>query len=255
MSQGGQLPWKRQTIDVSRGPIADYSQLRKALPAPPVGLEWHKCEETGEWKLKEQGLVSAFTGLNETEESKTSSDRRPRGEPDYLFHTVLPSDTMAGLCLRYKISATKLRQANKFSGSNLSLAPARLLIPLTDSSALNIKAIQLQDTNSEEYKMQVFLSAFPHLRRSERRAYLEINDWNLADATRNAADDDAWEQGKQLVAAKAEQAKQAHSLSRLHKNKTEIKHRPTATFAQVYPAEGLLEPLLKDELELAQRLS
>lgn len=252
MAEGGQLPWKRQTIDVSRGPMADYSQLRKALPAPPAGLEWIKCKESGEWKLQEPALVPALTGLHEAE-NETSD--RPRERVDYLIHTVLPSDTMAGLCLRYKISATKLRQANKFSGSNISLAPARLLIPLTDNSALNMSTIQLQDTNSEEYKMQVFLSAFPHLRRSERRAYLEINDWILADATRNAADDDAWEQNKKLVAGQAEEAKRAHSLSRLHKNKVGIKRRPTATFAEVYPVEGLLEPLLKEELELAQRLS
>ena len=265
MAEGGQLPWKRQTIDVSRGPVADYSQLRKQLPPPPKGLEWHKCNETGEWKLQEQALLSPApdtatattdavtgTGLDTTEESN------PTDPVDHLFHTVLPSDTLAGLCLRYKISATKLRQANKFSGTNLALAPARLLIPL--SSALTIQALQKlkqQDTSSEEYKMQAFVAEFPHLKQCERRAYLDLNDGVLADALRNAADDDAWEQDKQRVKARAEEAQRMHTLSRLNDPIQQRQYRQPCVpaFVEVYCPEGLLEPLLKEELELPNIVS
>lgn len=261
MAEGGHLPWKRQVIDVSRGPVADYSNLRKPLPPPPRGFEWRR-EENGEWKLLDQSLTPAVSGLGggddkDAEEEEKSADSVKKQQPcegvDYVFHTVLPSDTLAGLCLRYKVSATKLRQANKFSGSNLLLAPARLIIPLRSGTVLNVNAIQLQDTNSSEYKLQIFLTEFPHLRQSERRAYLELNDWSLADAMRNAADDDAWEQDKNDKKAKAEEARKAHSLSRLHKNKTTNNNwrPPPPTYAEVCPAEGLLEPLLKNELELA----
>jgi len=253
MAEGGQLPWKRQTIDESRGPAADYSKLRKALPKPPEGLEWQKSED-GDWKLVSVLPLPAKTGMEEeAQDSKESSSIEDR---DYLFHTVLPSDTLAGLCLRYKISSTKLRQVNKFSGSNLLLAPARLLIPLNKNAIVDIHSIQVQDTNCPDYKLQTFLTEFPHLRQSERRAYLELNDWNLQDALRNAADDDAWERST----SKKVMAKDEHSLSRLHvkRGSPKINKRimvVPAKFAEECPADGLLEPLLKDELELAQRFS
>ena len=40
-----------------------------------------------------------------------------------LYHEVLPTDTFQGICLKYKITPTELRRANKMMGSNLSLAP------------------------------------------------------------------------------------------------------------------------------------
>ena len=51
MAEGGQFPWKRQTIDESRGPTADYSSIRKPLPSPPKGVEWKFDEPTKEWRL------------------------------------------------------------------------------------------------------------------------------------------------------------------------------------------------------------
>lgn len=51
-----------------------------------------------------------------------------------LYHLVQPSDTLQGICLRYGITPTELRQSNMFSGSNLALAPSRLRIPLPLSS-------------------------------------------------------------------------------------------------------------------------
>ena len=109
-----------------------------------------------------------------------------------------------------------------------------------------------QDTSSEEYKLQAFVANFPHLKQSERRAYLDLNDGVLADALRNAADDDVWEQDKQRVKAQAEEAQRAHSLSKLHVHDPAQRRQrlPVPTFVEVYCPEGLLEPLLKEELEL-----
>jgi len=113
---GAQYGWRMQKIDHSHGPPADYRNLRNPLPHPPKGMEWHHNPETKEWTIepvvqsedsKEAGLVSEI----------------------YIEHTVLPTDTLQGLCLKYKITPTKLRQINGFSGSNLHLAPAVLKIP------------------------------------------------------------------------------------------------------------------------------
>ena len=74
-------------------------------------------------------------------------------------HVVLPHDTFAGICVRYKLSPLALRRANGgFSGSNLSLAPAVLHIPVEQDSG-----VTPQDTTSAAYKLQVVRVQFPTL--------------------------------------------------------------------------------------------
>jgi hypothetical protein len=61
----------------------------------------------------------------------------------------------------------QLRQANCFSGSNLLLAPQRLIIPI-NGLTIPVK----QDDSSPEYKLHVVLAALPQLNRAEAKAYL-----------------------------------------------------------------------------------
>jgi len=63
----------------------------------------------------------------------------------YMEHKVLPTDTLQGLCLAYKISAVKLRMANKFSGNSLILAPKTLKIPL---NSINSPTSKVEDDTS-----------------------------------------------------------------------------------------------------------
>lgn len=90
---------------------------------------------------------------------------------DYVEHVVLPCDTFQGICLAYKISATRLRQVNHFSGSNLSTAPKKLIIPLT-KKALRSGFIRVQEKDSTEYKIHAFLAEIPSLKEKEARAYV-----------------------------------------------------------------------------------
>ena len=196
MSEGGQLPWKRQEIDQSRGPAGSYEALREALGDPPGGYEW-ECKDR-EWKLvpvqrKEQEFVISADPLTDPLADPTKPDSKaalPITSPNssYAIHTVLPSDTLAGICLRYKISAIKLRQVNRFSGSNLHLAPSHLVIPLAEGVIPPV-----QDTSSREYKLQMMLVRVPSLTLPERKAYLDMNDWDLEAALKNAHEDVAWE--------------------------------------------------------------
>ena len=87
---------------------------------------------------------------------------------DYVEHVILPTDTFQGICLAYKISATRLRQVNHFSGSNLSTAPKKLIIPLT-KKALRSGFIRVQDKESREYKLHAFLAEVPRLKESEAK--------------------------------------------------------------------------------------
>ena len=80
---------------------------------------------------------------------------------EYTTHVVLPTDTLAGLCLLYKISRRDLQRANRFYGDDLRLAPGQLTIPITE------KARRLgwmpQDFDSREYKMAALLAKFSSL--------------------------------------------------------------------------------------------
>mmetsp|Transcript_22131 Transcript_22131/g.48139 ORF Transcript_22131/g.48139 Transcript_22131/m.48139 type:complete len:655 (+) Transcript_22131:316-2280(+) len=52
-----------------------------------------------------------------------------RVEEEVKYHWVEPDDSLRWICLKYKVTANDLRLANKFSGSNLKLAPKKLIIP------------------------------------------------------------------------------------------------------------------------------
>jgi LysM repeat protein len=88
---------------------------------------------------------------------------------DYVEHVVLPTDTLQGICLAYKLSSTRLRQANHFSGNSLLLAPKKLVIPLS-KKALRSGFIRVQDTDAKEYKLHAILAEFPDLSMTEAKA-------------------------------------------------------------------------------------
>ncbi|CAB9497683.1 expressed unknown protein [Seminavis robusta] len=228
MADGGTFPWKRQNIDESRGPAGSYDAVYRTLPDLPDGVAWQRNEKTREWSLirvdqqqekdkyqyklqratawnprtgREQLTVTPVPkvptkGVDDDHTVATVISANEDDAPplpvvgkDYIVHTVVPSDTFSGLCLRYKIKPVELRRINYFSGTNLALAPSKLLIPLTTS----IENLRLQDTSSPEYKMQMVLTEFPKLASVERKAYLEMNEWDLEQALEEIRQDTEWE--------------------------------------------------------------
>ncbi|KAG7364403.1 hypothetical protein IV203_037605 [Nitzschia inconspicua] len=110
---------------------------------------------------------------------------------DYVEHVVLPTDTLQGICIAYKVSATHLRRANHFSG-NLHSAPKKLVIPIS-KQALRAGFIRVQDTDTKEYKLHYFQAEFPDITSTEAKAYLELVDWDLKDAIQSVREDREWE--------------------------------------------------------------
>ena len=110
---------------------------------------------------------------------------------DYIEHVVLPTDTLQGICIAYKVSATHLRRANHFTGT-LHSAPKKLVIPMS-KQALRTGFIRVQDTDTKEYKLHSFLAEFPDVSETEAKAYLELADWELKDAVKSAKDDREWD--------------------------------------------------------------
>jgi len=112
---------------------------------------------------------------------------------DYVEHIVLPSDTLQGICLAYKISLTRLRQVNHFSGNSLTGAPRKLIVPLS-KKALRSGFVRVQDQNTTEYKIHAFLAKLPHIRKeAEALEYLEATNWNVAEAVQSAREDGDWD--------------------------------------------------------------
>ncbi|KAL7537527.1 hypothetical protein ACHAXR_007890, partial [Thalassiosira sp. AJA248-18] len=111
------------------------------------------------------------------------------GEP-YIDHVVLPTDTLQGLCLAYKISATRLRMENSFSGNSLQMAPKKLKIPTLSCPAGMM--IRTQDKTSHEFKLYAFVAEIPTMELVEAKAYLDLSSWNLDEALRSAREDEGW---------------------------------------------------------------
>lgn len=88
---------------------------------------------------------------------------------DYVEHVLLPTDTLQGICLAYKVSASRLKRANHFSGESLLLAPKKLVIPIS-KKALRQGYLRVQDTDNKEYKMYAIQAECPMLGVTEAKA-------------------------------------------------------------------------------------
>mmetsp|Transcript_33021 Transcript_33021/g.40539 ORF Transcript_33021/g.40539 Transcript_33021/m.40539 type:complete len:279 (-) Transcript_33021:249-1085(-) len=222
MAEGGLLAWKVQKV-TSRGPTAEYTKEALTLPDPPEGMEWKKDDNTREWTIvptakgtdnqpAPNNVVVQLRGdddavvpstIPENANIKdtngdtdvvaaTAAETGPREGLDYIEHVVVPTDTLQGLCIRYKVTAAKIRQANQFTGMNLLLAPSRLLIPLSEKHVVSGR-IKVQDRNSREFKVHAFLDKVIGLSLVEANAYLDMNDGNVEEAICNALEDKEWE--------------------------------------------------------------
>lgn len=225
MSEGGILNWKRQQIRSK--PSIESKSILLPLPDPPKGFEWI-CAEERTWSIREipGGLNPDVSDMNiartgnddkevlqqsgelakaeneaDSEESPPSYDQAMNTSPShdqimsekYVEHIITPNDTFQGICLRYKVSAVKLRQVNQFSGSSLSFAPRKLYVPVS-ADALSSGAIKPQDRSSDEFKVFTFLAELGNLGTEEARYYLELNDWDVDGALVEARNDILWEE-------------------------------------------------------------
>ena len=167
----------------------------------------------------------------------------------YLIHTVVPSDTFSGLCLRYRIKPHELRRVNRFSGSNLRLAPHTLIIPLgPDGQGLNGGKVREQNRNCPEFKLHALQGEIPSLH-AECKAYLELAGWDLAEAIKAAREDEEWEkQEKEKVEMTRSIEGKANEKKVLDVHVAVPADIPTENEGE----SGLKEPLLR-KIELPSR--
>ena len=193
----------------------NYSQLSKPLPPPPNGMMWIQ-NASKEWTLVSvtTATAEALTVDNSASVDDNATTTAAAGADDIvcavpitvqsatplpnqnttststrsgvLYHEVTETDTFQGICLRYKVTPVELRRANKMLGTNLKLAPSKLIIPSNDS---NHQRNVIEPTKEEMIASLVKeVSRVTKLSYTEARAYLELADWDLGCAIGNVKD-------------------------------------------------------------------
>ena len=217
------FPWKQQKIRQPKNGILsqiNYSDIKGPLPPPPKNMEWVKDASTREWKLlsvatvtndgdvvaeahptaddasndDDNNLVCTAVPIRETEGTSTANNNTSTVVSGVRYHEVLPTDTFQGICLRYKVTPTELRRANRLMGSNLKLGPAKLVIPSNEKN----EQLDLDSQRStKEEKIASLISKVTHITKgkitySEAKSYLEISDWEVDEAVDAVKEDVAW---------------------------------------------------------------
>ena len=126
-------------------------RARSSFPNPPAGQQWIRVNN--DWQL-----VSTPDDADAPAPAPEPSAPRE--------HVVLPSDTLQGLCLRYRTSARKLKQAN----------PS---LDLGNSSLRGVAVLRIPGSGpaqpvTEEVQMASLRAAVPSLSASEARFYLSV---------------------------------------------------------------------------------
>ena len=155
-------------------------RARSSLPNPPAGQQWIRVNN--DWQL-----VSTPDDADAPAPAPEPSAPRE--------HVVLPSDTLQGLCLRYKTTARKLKQAN----------PA---LDLGNSSLRGVAVLRIPGSGpaqpvTEEVQMASLRAAVPALSAAEARFYLSVEP-SVEEAVARARADAAWERGNDWATARSQ---------------------------------------------------
>ena len=183
------------TAEKQRKPKTGYgASMALPLPPPPAGLTWRR-PDGGTWTLVETPAADA-DGADEPWKDADGN------MPTHVEHVVLESDTLAGICIRYKVKERALRQENRFDGARIHALKV-LRIP----AAKLRRGARLQEDGPAVREQQLMGAA--SLARLEARVYLANADGDVAAALAEALADAAFE-----GTAEAEQVRTAQSRAR-----------------------------------------
>jgi hypothetical protein len=166
--EGPWKPWRTQKIENNSPDLDSYG---KPLPSPPLGYYWERLPDKS-WELKKYL------------DSVSSPDQMVFDAPAIVEHVILPTDTLQGICLRYRVTAVTLRQYNNFSGTSFR-SRKYLRIPVEPGLPINVQ-ISSQDILIQRFKNETGESE------KEARYYLEERNWNLNEALAEWTGDENW---------------------------------------------------------------
>lgn len=157
----------------TEGAILEIEHYWKELPPPPPGKFWERRGDKT-WQLLD-------VPKNNDEDGDIIFS-----EPVVINHIVMPSDSLQGLCLRYRAKAVDVRRWNCFSGNNIK-AFKSLKIPI-EPGPLPKRAIQ-QET--PELLLQIFRNETGEST-AEAKVYLSEANGNLEAALRAWREDESF---------------------------------------------------------------
>ncbi|KAJ1430036.1 hypothetical protein B484DRAFT_396124 [Ochromonadaceae sp. CCMP2298] len=190
--EGGYHPWRNRPVPRN---VVDLDSFGAPLPPPPAGLRWER-HENNSWVL----LAEPATEIQPAEVGEEGEGLLVSGEvgevgeagqhKSVIFeHTLLPHDTLQGICLHYRAAVQDVRRLNCFSGNNIHFKKT-LLVPLAGP-------VHMQPNTHD-----VLLQKFKNLTGEsgmEARVYLEEAGWDLNSAVGCWRVDEEWEQGRYLA--------------------------------------------------------
>ena len=151
----------------------DYAALNQLLPPPPSNKMWEK-QKDGSWLLKDKEVELAM-----------EEEEQPDVMPEFIEHTVLRSDTLMGLRLKYGVTVQQLRRHNSFFGDKFAVCPV-LKIP-SGNLPKGFKMVTTHATKIQILRNKASLT--------ERQAvyYLDLHEEDLQKACEDAVADLQWE--------------------------------------------------------------
>lgn len=157
------------------------SNLETIPTSPPHQTATHKTGNMMSMEVDTSLMRPSTIAMNNSYPS-IQINENIRSTDHYYEHIVMPTDTIQGICLKYKMKPMKLRQINKFSGNSLMFAPKKLLIPKRRELCNNMvlsTPIQPQDKTTKEYKIYYLLATFSFATKDVVKTYCELMNWDL----------------------------------------------------------------------------
>jgi hypothetical protein len=171
---------------------ADMNTATSALPPPPLGYDW-KLLPNGEWELIQE-IVSSPHSVEEEEEGDSNSS--PTATGSFFVHRIRPSDTLQGLCLKYRVAQRAVMKLNHLSSTRIQFL-TELRIPLRPdqitppSPAEEETETEGEQSNAERDLIQTFAQE-TGLTQQGAKCYLQASDFSYQEALQEWRADEEW---------------------------------------------------------------
>ena len=159
------------------------------LPSPPPGLTWRRNPDKSWTLLHDDTFASSSLLLT----APTSLER------EGIYHEVLSTDTMAGICIQYNTNAQNIRRLNNISGDSIhSLKLIRILAPVecknADKDLGKEKSANMLERGEQEQKRMLIREFIEETcgkeGKEEAEFYLSNRNWRIELALSDWKNDD-----------------------------------------------------------------
>jgi hypothetical protein len=197
--------WEQRYLDslkqVAPIYVTSYSRLASndvaensvgsALPPPPLGYDW-KALPNGEWELTMLSGNDSFAEDADEREGSTFPNMS-----SYFLHRIKPSDTLEGLCLRYRVTQRAVMKLNHLSTKKIQFLK-EIRIPLRSGEPSPVMEDETEtESNAERDLIQNFAQDTSATLR-EAKYYLQLSHYDYQEALREWREDEEWSQKNEL---------------------------------------------------------